>query len=395
MKKILIFTDYHLPGYKGGGVVRENVNAIERLGERYDFHVLTRGFDIGEKETYPGIALNDWNQLGKAKVFYAGHGQLSFATIRRVLKECSPDVICLTSFFSPLGIKFLTLRRLGMTPDVPVILVPNGEFSPGALSLKATKKKIFRTLAFPGKLYSNLIWKAASELEKQDIERVVGTNCEIHIAPSMTPRVIFEDYSFEKKPLKKSGAARLVFLSRVVRKKNVLHTLELLAEISGEVIFDIYGPLEDEAYWQECKALIDRMPDNIKVCVRGSIPHDKVAAALSDYHFFVMPTLGENFGHVFLEAFAAGCPLLISDKTPWRDLEAKNLGWDLPLERQDLWRAALQECVEMDGAEFKKRAEAARLFVLDWLAAPEVEEATAKVLDAALARGQMIVSSAA
>lgn len=395
MERILVLIDYYLPGYKSGGALRTIANMVERLGDRYDFRVMANGFDSGDKTTYPGIAINDWNQIGKAKVFHAGHGQMTFAHIRRVLREAAPEAVYLTSFFSPQGIKFLTLRRLGMAPDVPVILAPEGEFSPGALALKATKKKIFRTLAFPGKLYQNLIWKAASEPEKEDIQRVVSPDCEIYVAPNMPPRVILEDYSFERKPEKKSGAARLVFLSRVMKKKNVLHTIQNLAGISGEVEFDIYGPLEDKPYWQECCEVIARLPPRIKVTHRGTVVHDKVAETMSAYHFFVLPTLGENFGHVVLEAYSAGCPVLVSDQVPWRNLEEQNLGWDLPLERHDLWREALQKCVDMDGAEYKKSSQAARTYVTDWLAAPEVEEATARVLDAALAQRKMAVSSAA
>lgn len=395
MNRILIFSDYYLPGYKSGGAMRTVVNMVARLGDHYDFHILTRGFDIGEKDYYSGIKINDWNQIGKAKIFHAGHGQLNFATIRRVIKEVGPDAIYLTSFFFPLGIKFLTLRRLGMMPDVPVILAPEGEFSPGALRLKATKKKIFRTLAFPGRLYRDLIWKAASEPEREDIKRVAGADCEIFVAPNMPPRVILEDYSFEQKPEKKSGAARLVFLSRVMHKKNVLHTLKILPGIEGEIEFDIYGPLEDAAYWAECQRLIAKMPANIKVAHRGSIPYEQVAGTMSGYHYFVLPTTGENFGHVMPEAFSAGCPVLISDQTPWRQLEEKNIGWDLPLERTDLWRAALQQCVTMSGEEYERQSKSARQYAIDWLAAPEIVAANARVLDRALNEKKEAISPAA
>jgi glycosyltransferase involved in cell wall biosynthesis len=395
MNRILIFSDYYLPGYKSGGAMRTIVNMVERLGDNYDFRVLTRGFDVGEKDFYSGIKIDDWNQIGKSGIFHAGHGQLNFATIRRVMKEAAPDAVYLTSFFSPLCIKFLTLRRLGMLPDVPVILAPEGEFSPGALQLKATKKKIFRTLAFPGRLYRELIWKAASEPEREDILRVAGTDCEIYIAPNMPPRVILEDYSFARKPEKRSGAARFVFLSRVVPKKNIRHTLEILPGLEGEIELDIYGPLEDEAYWAECQELIARMPANIKVKHQGSIPYEMVAEKMTGYHYFVLPTLGENFGHVMPEAFSAGCPVLISDQTPWRSLVEKNIGWDLPLERTDLWREALQKCVAMDAAEYERQSQAARQYAIDWLAAPEIVAANKRVLDRALAQKKAVISSAA
>jgi len=395
--RILIFTDYYLPGYKSGGAMRTIVNMVERLGDRYEFRIITRGFDVDEKETYPGMAVNDWNQVGKAKVFHAGHGQLNFATIRRVLKEAMPDAIYLTSFFSPLGVKFLTLRRLGMTPDKPVILAPEGEFSQGALTIKSAKKNLFRRLAFPGRLYRDLIWKAAGEPEKEDIQRMAGADCQIYIAPNMPPRIILENYSFAQKPEKRAGAASFVFLSRIVPKKNPKFALEILPRVEGEITLDLYGPFEDkhDDYWRECQELIARLPERIKVRHCGSLPHDKVAEKMTEYHFFILPTLGENFGHVMPEAFSAGCPVLISDQTPWLNLEEKNIGWDLPLDRQDLWASAMQKCVDMDEAEYQRLSQSARQFAIDWLGAPEVEDATARVLDHALEQSRHAVSSAA
>src|SRR5690606_22656373 len=65
---------------------------------------------------------------------------------------------------------------------------------------------------------------------------------------------------------------------------------------------------------------------------------------------FLFPTLGENFGHVILEALTAGCPVLISDRTPWRNLKQMEVGWDIPLEQPALFERALAECVEMGDA---------------------------------------------
>ena len=52
---------------------------------------------------------------------------------------------------------------------------------------------------------------------------------------------------------------------------------------------------------------------------------------LGKHHVFLFPTLGENFGQVILEAMTAGCAILISDATPWRGLQEKGYGWELPL----------------------------------------------------------------
>ncbi len=75
----------------------------------------------------------------------------------------------------------------------------------------------------------------------------------------------------------------------------------------------------------------------------GPLPPDRVAEALRANHLLFLPTRSENFGHVILEALAAGCPVLLSDRTPWRNLARAGVGWDLPLDRPELPRRAMAE----------------------------------------------------
>lgn len=63
----------------------------------------------------------------------------------------------------------MTLRRLGLLPLVPVILAPRGEFSPGALGLKAWKKRPYIELTRMIGLHRGITWQASSEREAGDI----------------------------------------------------------------------------------------------------------------------------------------------------------------------------------------------------------------------------------
>ncbi len=109
---------------------------------------------------------------------------------------------------------------------------------------------------------------------------------------------------------------------------------------------------------------------------------------LFDYHFFLLPTLGENFGHVFLEALAAGCPLIISDRTPWLNLEEKQIGWDLPLEKPEKWNEVINYCIALGGEDYTKMSGSAREFSDRWLADPKVIEDNAEVLEFSLNQPQ-------
>lgn len=383
--KILILCDYYLPGYKSGGGMRTIVNMVERLNDKFDFRIITRDHDGKlDKRQYTSVKINDWNNIDGAQAFYLSKNNVRISKIRELILQVKPDSIYTNSYFATLAIYMLQLRKLSLIPKIKTIVAPCGELSEGALQLKPRKKKLFIGFSKISQLYRDIIWKASSDLEKQEIERIKGKGGEIFIAPDLPPRTIFEDYKQELKPEKRIGEARMVFLSRFVKKKNFKWLLKFLSTVKGNLFIDIYGPLEDEAYWAECLEIIKILPSNIKIESKGSIPHEKVAETLFKYHFFILPTLGENFGHVFLEALAAGCPLIISDKTPWLNLSEDKIGWDLSLENKEEWLKALNYCISLDNVNYSKLSSNARKFVCDWLQSSELEESTLRVLEHSL-----------
>ncbi len=382
---ILIFADYYLPGYKSGGGMRTIVNMVDRLKDSYDFRIVTRDHDgkpVNEK--YTDVKINDWNDVRGAKVFYLSSGLSKFSKIRELILQVKPDSIYLNSFFADIGIFAVLLRKLKLVPYTNIILAPCGELSAGALSFSSGKKNFYKNLTQLARLYKDIIWKASTELEKEEIKLLKPKKAKYIIAPDMPPKHIYENYNQNLKPEKNIGEVKMVFLSRINRKKNLKWLFENLTEINGELIIDIYGPLEDIDHWNKCLPIIEKLPTNIKVNIKGSIPHDEVLDVLLKYHFFIMPTLGENFGHIFLEAMASGCPLIISNKTPWRDLESKSIGWDLPLENAKIWNDLINQCILMDQTEYKNLSANSRQFIVEWLSNEEIEKNTIKVLEAGI-----------
>lgn len=140
--------------------------------------------------------------------------------------------------------------------------------------------------------------------------------------------------------------------------------MKMLDRLKGEIQFNIYGPMEDKSYWAECQKIISSLSENIEVKYCGSIAHDQVGTVMRGHNLFFFPTLGENFSYVILEALCAGCPILISDQTPWRGLEKKGVGWDLPLSKPEMFQEVLQKCVDVDNEEYVKWSEMARVYEL-------------------------------
>ena len=138
--------------------------------------------------------------------------------------------------------------------------------------------------------------------------------------------------------------------------------MNILEQLDLEAHYDIYGPVEDEAYWERCQEIIRRLPPNIRVSYGGVLSHDEVFSTLARYHLFFLPTTGENFGHVIWEALSAGCLLLISDRTPWRNLQALEVGWDVSLDDAPRFKALIERVAGMDAAEFQRRSKCAQTY---------------------------------
>jgi glycosyltransferase involved in cell wall biosynthesis len=357
---ILTSVGHYLPGYKAGGPIRTLANMVDRLGDELEFKIVTADRDFEDTKAYLEIKVDDWNRVGKAEVFYMSPRMQSLKEFKKILCSTGCDVIYLNSFFSPdFTIKPLLLRRLRLIPDKPLIIAPRGEFSPGALGLKSLKKRVYIMVAKAFGLYLGVVWQVSSEHEGADIRQWFGRGVPVVVAPNLPP-VIHSADELPPKNKKTAGCLKIIFLSRISRKKNLYGTLKMLKKLNGKVECNIYGPMEDKLYLAECQNIISSLPENIEVLYCGSVAHDRVNAVMRQHDLFFLPTLGENFGHVILEALCAGCPVLISDQTPWRDLKEKGVGWDLPLDRPDLFQDVLQKCVDMNGLEYVKWSERAR-----------------------------------
>lgn len=329
--KILCFISYYYPGYKAGGPLRTIVNMVEQLSDEFEFWIVTRDRDLGDASPYENVLLNQWVDIDKAKVFYATPENLTFWNLLRLSRQTPCDVLYLNSFFDiDFTIKLLLGRKLGMFKKIPVIVAPRGEFSLGALLIKPLKKKIFMKAASWLGLYNGVVWQASTKFEKEDILKNVETDLKrVIIAidlPSKNSTAIIE-----QKNIKKNGSLKVVFLSRISPMKNLDYALKVLQNVQYPVCFDIYGPVEDLEYWSLCKELIKKMPNNVVVNYHGSVKPEEVSTIFSSQDLFFFPTRGENYGHVIAESLLVGTPVLLSDQTPWRNLEKDSLGLDLSL----------------------------------------------------------------
>ncbi|PFE92785.1 glycosyl transferase family 1 [Bacillus thuringiensis] len=370
MKDILILAPYYLPGFKGGGPIRSISNLVHTLGNELNFKIITSDRDLGDSIAYEKVQNEVWTKVGSAEVYYVTPEKFNFRYLRKIIKRTHYDFIYLNSFFNKnFSVIPILLRSMRRIPYKPIIVAPRGEFSPGALKIKKFKKELFIESTKLVGLHNKVIWHATSEEEKTDIKQIYGEEVPVRVAQNL-PNV-FENKEHQKKE-KKRGELKLVFLSRITEKKNLKGALTFLKGITGNITFDIYGPIEDQNYWNACRDVIESLPNNVQVNYMGQVNNNKVHLLFSSYNAFLFPTFGENYGHVIVESLLAGCPVIISDQTPWRNLENEGAGWTIPLEKEGTFIAALNDIVHMDSEEFQQLSRSASEYAVKMFFCEEI-----------------------
>jgi glycosyltransferase involved in cell wall biosynthesis len=401
---VLVLLAYYLPGYKAGGPIRSIANMVEALGDELDFRIVTRDRDLGENSCFRDVKTCQWVTVGNARVFYLPDTWWGLFALVRTLIATPADLLYLNSFFGRrYSMLALFLRSLGLFRPKAVLLAPRGEFSAGALNIKKWRKRVYVALARRAGLYANVLWHASSQFEERDIHGAFRSGESIAVAGPIAARAGEDGRKLRimtaldmpgavcarrdsQKRAKAAGSIRLVFLSRFCRKKNLDGAISMLRDLYGDVQFDLYGPIEDHAYWRACRDLISQLPGNIAVRYCGEAHHESVHHILSQYDALLFPTHGENYGHVIREALAAGCPVIISDQTPWRALEALGVGWDAPLQDAERFRAVIQRCIDMDPENFARWAARAYDYGFNLSKDPEIIRQNQRLFARAMGR---------
>lgn len=348
-KTIMIFTDWYEPGFKAGGPIRSCVNFAVHLKDDYDIYVFTGDRDLGDNQPYPQVETDCWIEKEGVQIFYASPSALGWKNIRKQLCDIKPEFVYLNSMYSRYFTVYpLLMMRLGLIKTQGV-LAPRGMLKSTAVQYKPGKKKLFfqtmRLFNIPGKI----VFHATDDMEEADIKSWFGNTVAVRQISNFPP------IQKTLQPIRKERTIlKIIFTGRVHPIKNLNYLLRCLKPVAGAITLTIVAAIEDEAYWLECKKIIENLPDTTTVQLQQNVPHQQVEQLINAHHLFVLPTLGENFGHAIFEALSAGRPVLISDQTPWRSLQEVHAGWDLPLSDEKSFVRVLQEVADMNDEEYQQ-----------------------------------------
>jgi len=346
LKRLLIMASLFWPQKKSGGPPISIMNLVQSIKDRFDIYIISKNHEINDDRPLDGV-LPGWNQFKFGKVFYTNKNEHTFKIVSNLIKNVKPDVIYQNSFFS-IDDLLPVLVYKKMHKNVKVIVAPRGEFYPERLCIGYLKKVAYGKIFRYSGLLKDVYFQGTGQEECVQEKKFLGIDDDylINIQNISLPFNGLRT-SIEKKP----NELKLVYIARIHPTKNTLKAIEMLSGLLGNIQYDIYGSIENEVYWKQCQEAISRLPKNITVRYRGVINHDKVSSTIAEYHAYYMPTSGENFGHSIVEAMLMGKPVLISDQTPWTDVNG-NGGFAIPLNNDEAFVAGIEELLRMNSDKY-------------------------------------------
>lgn len=313
--RILIFSLSYFPRFVGGAEV-----AVKEITDRIspseiEFDMITLGDGVSPaKETVGNVFLHrilkpsGWPWL--AKLFFP------FAAFRKALKLQTdrPYDAVWAIMASYAGFAAFLFKR--KNPRVPFVLnIQEGDHF-------ERRKGIFRPLF--AKIFRSADRIHAISNYLADWSRDMGAACPVEVVPNAVDFRLFSEEipkddkeSLKKKLCKKEEDVFLITTSRLVEKNAVGDIIDSLQYLPKNIKLLVLGqgPLETDLKCQTLRLGLnytDEPPVNPgnRVHFIGYVSHALMPAYLAISEIFVRPSLSEGLGISFLEAMAAGVPVI-------------------------------------------------------------------------------------
>jgi len=343
-KKIFIAIPWFLPAFRAGGPIQSVANLVKEFNEDVEYFIFCGDTDLNGA-ALENIEVNTWVRFNDhTHVWYNGPERISDTLVKQV-EALKPDILFIIGLFS---------WYYNMVPMIfckgPVkMLSTRGMLHPGALSQKKWKKKAYLQLFKLLEYHYKVSFHATDEEEASYIKRYFGEASKVFVAGNF-PKKVGLLPALTKQP----GTLKLLTIALISPMKNILWVLQALEKVIVDIQYDIYGPIKDDEYWDQCEGQASKLPENIKVIYHREIEPSKIKDALADAHVFVLPSKSENFGHAIFEALSAGRPVITSNHTPWNHLREADAGINVSDEDTEELANAINFFAEMNFDEMER-----------------------------------------
>lgn len=364
--RICMTVDYYTPAHKAGGPIPGVNGLVRSLGGAHDVRILTSDRDLGDTEPFPEPHRGT-RRVGDALVTYLPPLAPTRAWFDAMRVARSREVLHVNSMHSK-GFTVLPLLWLAATRYPGKVLIsPRGELAETALALGNKRQKrawagVMRLLRLWRSVghRDNVTWVASSRREIEEI-RASYPQARIVVVPE-TLRHAPVDASLPHEPPAAGEPVRVVSVGRIAPVKGTVELLAGLAHVETPMELHLVGAEADEDYLAQVKAAETSLPAHVRVEHHGSLAPDELFRLLRTAHVFALLSRGENYGHAIGEALQQGCPVLLSDQTPWT-FATERAGRALtPDESRDprTVAAALDELASVDADTWRAMSTAAQ-----------------------------------
>jgi glycosyltransferase involved in cell wall biosynthesis len=165
----------------------------------------------------------------------------------------------------------------------------------------------------------------------------------------------------------------LVTTSRLVHKNAIDDVIKAIKLLPDEVKFIVFGTGPDEA---KLSNLIKACEVEGRVQLRGYLVHDDMPKYLKACDIFVRPSRSEGMGNSFVEAMAAGLPVIATQEggiadflfSEIRNPDKPSTGWVVDVDSPGQIKAAVEDILSHQAktAEITARAKAMAVSEYDW-----------------------------
>ena len=231
-----------------------------------------------------------------------------------------------------------------------VVLCPRGSFSDYTQKSNGFLKRIWIRL-FVKPFVSKIKWQASSYLEKNDI---------LKYFPSSDVSMISDGIDFDS-----FQDSEKIDLEILVKKytnfdfenvSDVIFSMGRLHEIKRfDILIDAFNLYHtenknaklliagaDDGVKDKLLDQIDKLGLNESIFLIGLVDFHQKKELLSNSSVFALSSEFESFGIVVAEALACGLPIVVSDKTAWKDINKNNCGIFAENRKEDFFKALKQ-----------------------------------------------------
>ncbi|HEU0081169.1 MAG TPA: glycosyltransferase family 4 protein [Candidatus Paceibacterota bacterium] len=321
-RRALIFSFVYYPRFVGGAEV-----AVKEITDRIspddvEFHMLALRVDADllRRERIGNVTVHrigwTWLGLGFNKYLYPFLAAIKAAGLHRERRfDFAWSIMASYSGFAALFFKLFHT-------DVPFVLSlqegdPVDYIRSKSLTVKAGPLRIpVRSFMYPvlRMIFTHADRVQAISKHLASFARLMGARTEAVVIPNgvdvnrFSRMVPFAELEELKRSLgKQPGEAFLVTASRLVAKNAVGRIVEALKHLPESVKLLVLGQGQEEA---ELRRLARDLGVDGRVVFKGFVSHDDLPRYLQASDIFVRPSVSEGFGNSFIEAMAAGVPVI-------------------------------------------------------------------------------------